>query len=112
GFDPGDAAAALLSAADERGLEAKEREQEVIAGLDLPSREAEQRIRRAQRGAERDELLAGLEALEAWYRDLVVVGAGAEQAAVNADRLDELREAVARGLGGVARAGGEGAPRP
>jgi DNA polymerase-3 subunit delta' len=98
-FEPGDAAAALLNAADERGQEAKEREQTVVEGLDLSAREAEQRIRRAQRGAEREELLAGLEALEAWYRDLVVVAAGAESAAVHADRLEELREDVARELG-------------
>lgn len=98
-FEPGDAAAALLGAADERGQEAKEGEQAVVEGLDLPAREAEQRIRRAQRGAEREELLAGLEALEAWYRDLVVVSAGAESAAVHADRVDELRDDVARDLG-------------
>jgi DNA polymerase-3 subunit delta' len=98
-FEPGDAAAALLTAADERGQEAKEREQVVVEGLDLPAREAEQRVRRAQHGAEREELLAGLEALEAWYRDLVVVAAGAESAAVHADRLEELRADVARDLG-------------
>jgi DNA polymerase III subunit delta' len=53
-------------------------------------------VRRAQRGAERDELLAGIEGLEAWYRDLVVVASGADSAAINADRLEELREDVAR----------------
>jgi DNA polymerase-3 subunit delta' len=95
-FQPGDAAAALLDAADERGQEAKEREQAAIEDLDLPARDADQRVRRAQRGAERDELLAGIEGLEAWYRDLVVVAAGADSAAVNADRLDELREDVGR----------------
>jgi hypothetical protein len=99
GFDPGDAAATLLAAADERGQEAKEREQAAIEGLEFPAREAEQRVRRAQRGAEREELLAGLEALEAWFRDLVVVGARAEQAAVHADRLGELQEDAARELG-------------
>jgi DNA polymerase-3 subunit delta' len=99
GFEPGDAAAVLLGAADERGREAKAREQEAIEGVDLPAREAEQRVRRAQRGAEREELLAGLEALEAWYRDLVVLQAGAESAAVHADRLDELRGDVSRDLG-------------
>jgi DNA/RNA-binding domain of Phe-tRNA-synthetase-like protein len=52
-------------------------------------------VRRAYRGAERDELLAGLEGLEAWYRDLVMVGAGADEAAVHADRLDDLREDAA-----------------
>ena len=98
-FEPGEAAAALLAAASERGREAREREQEVVETLDLPARDADQRVRRAQRGAERDELLAGLEALESWYRDLVVVGAGAESAAVHADLLDELREDVSRELG-------------
>ena len=83
----------------QHGQEAKEREQAALEGVDLPAREADQRVRRAQRGAERDELLAGLEALEAWYRDLVVVAAGAESAAVNADRLDDLREDAARDLG-------------
>jgi DNA polymerase-3 subunit delta' len=98
-FEPSDAGAVLLGAADERGRESKEREQEAIEGVDLPAREAEQRVRRAQRGAEREELLAGLEALEAWYRDLVVLQAGAESAAVHADRLAELREDVSRDLG-------------
>ena len=99
GFEPDVAACVLLDAASARGEEAKEREQETLEGIDLPAREAEQRVRRAQRGAEREELLAGLETLEAWYRDLVVVAAGAEAAAVHADRLDDLREDVARELG-------------
>jgi DNA polymerase-3 subunit delta' len=98
-FDPSEAAAVLLAAADEQGEQAKEREQATVDGLDLTARDAEQRVRRAQRGAERDEVLAGLEALEAWYRDLVVVATGAESAAVHADRLDELREDAARELG-------------
>ena len=62
-----------------------------MESLELTGREAEQRIRRAQRGAEREELLALLEELESWYRDLVVVAAGAEAAAVHVDRLEELR---------------------
>jgi hypothetical protein len=44
------------------------------------------------RGAEREEVLLCLEELEAWYRDLVVVAAGAEAAAAHVDRLAELRE--------------------
>ena len=96
-FDPGAAAGVLLDAAGERGEEAREREQALVDTLDLPARDAEQRVRRAQRGAERDELLAGLEGLEAWYRDLVVVAAGAEDAVVHADRLDDLREDVGGG---------------
>jgi DNA polymerase III subunit delta' len=99
GFDPTDAAATLLAAADARGAEAKERERAVVDGLDLPAREADQRVRRAEFGAEREELLAGLEGLEAWYRDLVVVAVGAEAAVVNADRLELLREDVRLGAG-------------
>jgi DNA polymerase III subunit delta' len=98
-FEPGEAAEALLAAADERAQEAGVREQELIEGLDLPARDAEQRVRRARRGAERDQLLAGLEGLEAWYRDLVVVAAGAESAVVNADHLQELREDAAQDFG-------------
>ena len=91
GFDPGAAAGVLLAAAAERGEEGREREQALVDTLDLPARDADQRVRRAYRGAERDELLAGLEGLEAWYRDLVLVRAGADEAAVHADRLDDLR---------------------
>jgi DNA polymerase-3 subunit delta' len=97
GFDPGAAAGVLLGVAAERGEEARDAEQALVDTLDLTARDAEQRVRRAQRGAERDELLAGLEALEAWYRDLVVVAADAEDAAVHADRLDDLREDAAAG---------------
>ena len=96
-FDPGAAVEVLVGAAGERGEESREREQALVDTLDLPARDAEQRVRRAQRGAERDELLAGLEGLEAWYRDLVVVAAGAEDAAVHADRLGDLRDDVAAG---------------
>ena len=97
-FAAADAASVLLASADARGAEAKESEQAAVEGLDLLAREADQRVRRAQYGAERDELLAGLEALEAWYRDLVVVAAGAEQAVVHADRLEDLREDASRDL--------------
>jgi DNA polymerase III subunit delta' len=106
-FEPGDAAAVLLAAADELGQEAKEREQAALEGVDLPAREAEQRVRRAQRGAEREELLMGLEALEAWYRDLVVLSSGAEAAAVHADRLGDLRDDVSKDVGGAAVAAAE-----
>ena len=98
-FEPGVATEAVLGFAGERAEEAKVRERETIDGLSLPEREADQRIRRAGRGAERDELLASLEGLEAWYRDLMVVAAGAESAAVHADRLEELRADAELGLG-------------
>jgi DNA polymerase-3 subunit delta' len=91
-FDPAAAAATVLAGASARGAAAKEREADLVDGLTLPAKEGEQRVRRAQRGAERDELLASLEELAAWFRDLVVVAAGAEPAAVNADRVQLLRE--------------------
>jgi DNA polymerase III subunit delta' len=98
-FEPDLAAGVLLEAASAAGEEARESEETALAGIDLPAREADQRVKRAQRGAEREEILAGLEALEAWYRDLVVVAAGAEAAAAHADRLDDLRADVALDLG-------------
>jgi hypothetical protein len=90
-FEPADGAEALLAGIAERGLEAREAAEVQVESLELTGREAEQRVRRAQRGAEREELLALLEELESWYRDLVVVAAGAEAAAVHVDRLTELR---------------------
>jgi DNA polymerase-3 subunit delta' len=106
-FDPAAAAAAVLDAAAARAEEARDREQALVDTLDLTARDAEQRVRRAARGAERDELLAALEGLESWYRDLVVVAAGAEDAAIHADRLDDLREDVAAGAGEGAVAAAE-----
>jgi DNA polymerase III subunit delta' len=91
-FQPRDAADVIMGIAAERAAEAKERAQGENEELDLTGREKEQRTRRAMRGAERDEVLLCLEELEAWYRDLVVVAAGAEQAAAHVDRLDALRE--------------------
>jgi DNA polymerase-3 subunit delta' len=91
-FEPAGAARALLGAARERGSTAREAAEAELQDLDLPEREAEQRLRRAERGAEREELLDSLEELSAWYRDLVIVAAGAEGAVVHSDRLAELRE--------------------
>jgi DNA polymerase-3 subunit delta' len=95
-FDAADGAARLVEAISERGTEAKEAEEERVSSLELPTREGEQRIRRAQRGAERDELLAVLEELESWFRDLVVLAAGAERAVVHVDRLADLRADASR----------------
>jgi len=92
GFEPGAAAEKLLEAARARAAEAKEREEEPLEELDLTAREAEQRVRRAGRGAEREELLAALEELAAWYRDLVAAAAGAQSALVHADRAEQLSE--------------------
>jgi DNA polymerase-3 subunit delta' len=94
-FDPAAAAAVILDGAHARAAEARRREQETVDGLDLPQREAEQRVRRAEFGAERAEVLATLDDLGAWYRDLVVVANGAEATVVHADRLAELREDAA-----------------
>ncbi|MBW8741852.1 MAG: hypothetical protein JF623_04335 [Acidobacteria bacterium] len=91
-FEPSDAAAGVLDAARERGADAKQHAEAELETLDLTAREAEQRVRRAQRGAEREELLASLEELAAWYRDLVAVAVGAERAVVHYDRLAELAE--------------------
>jgi DNA polymerase-3 subunit delta' len=94
-FEPRDAADVLMGIAAERAAEAKERAQAENEELELTGREKEQRTRRAMRGAEREEILLCLEELEAWYRDLVVVAAGAESAAAHVDRLAELREDAA-----------------
>jgi DNA polymerase-3 subunit delta' len=90
-FVPSQAAGVVLESAKSFAAEAGAREQAVVDTLDVTPREAEQRVKRAARGAERDEILASLEELESWYRDLVVCGAGAEAAAANADMLAELR---------------------
>ena len=97
GFDVQAAAAAVLSASSAAGAAAREREEQTVAELDLPDRDREQRVKRVQRGAEREELLASLDELAAWYRDLVVVGAGAEGTVLHADRLADLQADVADG---------------
>jgi DNA polymerase III subunit delta' len=95
-FDASAAAAAVLANAQERAVEARDIEEANIAGLELTAREAEQRVKRAARGAEREELLAQLEELGAWYRDLMAVAVGAESAAIHLDKLPELREDATR----------------
>jgi DNA polymerase-3 subunit delta' len=95
-FDATDAAAAVLANANARATEARDTEEARIVDLDLPPREAEQRVKRAARGAEREELLAQLDELGAWYRDLVAVAVGAESAAIHLDKLPQLREDATR----------------
>jgi DNA polymerase-3 subunit delta' len=95
-FDPSDAAMTLIDNAQACAADARELEETRIAGLELSARDAEQRVRRAARGAEREELLAQLEELGAWYRDLVAVAVGAESAAIHLDKLVELREDATR----------------
>ena len=91
-FVPAEASAALVEAAGERAKEARAKAEEELEGLELTDREAEQRLRRAARGAEREELLLALEELAAWYRDLIAVSVGAERAAIHVDHLAELQE--------------------
>ena len=91
-FVPAAAAKAVVEAAGERGKEARAAAEQELEGQDLPAREVDQWLRRAARGAEREELLLALEELGAWYRDLVAVAVGAERAAIHVDHLDALRE--------------------
>jgi DNA polymerase III subunit delta' len=91
-FVPAEAASAVMGAAGERAKEARELAERALEGQDLPAREADQWLRRAARGAEREELLLLLEELGAWYRDLVAVAVGAESAAIHVDQLEALRE--------------------
>jgi DNA polymerase-3 subunit delta' len=91
-FVPAEAAKAVVASAAERGKQARALAEEELERRELPAREAEQWLRRAARGAEREELLLALEELSAWYRDLVAVAVGAERAAIHVDHLDVLRE--------------------
>jgi DNA polymerase-3 subunit delta' len=90
-FDPASASRRVTELAQQRGGEARAAAEE-DAPAEETQREREQRVRRAGRGAERDEVLDALEILSTWYRDLVVMCAGAERAVVNSDRLTELAE--------------------
>ena len=104
-FEPAEATVRILEAAAECGAEARSKAEADLERLDLTQRDADQRLRRAQRGAEREELLASLEELAAWYRDLVVVATGAQSAAIHSDRLAELGEdATLERLAGAERA--------
>jgi DNA polymerase-3 subunit delta' len=89
-FEPAAAASVLLENARARAAEAREVEERNLEALDLTAREADQRVKRAASGAEREELLALLEELGAWYRDLVAVAVGAGAAALHLDKLPEL----------------------
>jgi DNA polymerase-3 subunit delta' len=104
-FEPGAAAQRILDNARERAADAKTKAEAELETLDLTTREAEQRVKRLARGAEREELLASLEELGSWYRDLVVVAVGADRAVVHADRLEVLtRDGTTERLAGAERA--------
>lgn len=89
GFQPWEAASGVLELAGRRGEEAREQARET-ADESLTRRELEQRERRAFRGGEREDVVESLDLLASWYRDLIVVGAGAPEAVLNADLLNEL----------------------
>jgi DNA polymerase-3 subunit delta' len=95
-FDSAEAARTLLDGIRERGTDARTAAEEQVGSLDLTAREAEQRLKRIQRRAERDELLASLEELAWWYRDLIAVAVGAEAAVVHSDRLAVLAQDASR----------------
>ena len=88
-FDPGRASRSVTDIAQERGAKARAAAEEQRS-VDETAREAEQRSRRAGRGAEREEILDALDLLTGWYRDLMVVAAGAGDAVLNSDRLADL----------------------
>ena len=88
-FDPGRASRSVTDVAHERGAKARAAAEEQ-EGVEETAREAEQRSRRAGRGAEREEILDALDLLTGWYRDLMVVAAGAGDAVLNSDRLADL----------------------
>ena len=90
-FDPSAASQVVTQLAQARGAEARAAAEAEATGEET-GRELEQRVRRAARGAERDEILEALDVLSSWYRDLMVVGQGAEGAVLNSDRLAELSE--------------------
>jgi DNA polymerase-3 subunit delta' len=59
------------------------------------TREATEQVRRVERRARTRALDLGLGLCCAWYRDLAAVAAGAEELALNDDRLERLREDAA-----------------
>jgi DNA polymerase III subunit delta' len=91
-FDPGAAAGKVVELAGEHARGVREGVETELADLELPDREREQRLRRAQFGAEREQVLEALDELAAWYRDLVVVAAGAQRAVIHFDHLPELEQ--------------------
>lgn len=90
-FEPADAVRSLQEAIDERGAEARAKAERGLEESELTKRELDQRLRRVERGAKREELLAMLEELATWYRDLVAVAVGADGVLIHSDRSAELR---------------------
>ncbi len=89
-FDAATASGRIGDLARARGDEARARAESDSEETGEPAREREQRVRRAARGAEREDVLDALHLLAGWYRDLVVVAARADAAVLNLDRIAEL----------------------
>ena len=89
-FEPKGAAGVVVEFVQKRGAAARASAEADEHG-DETEKQAEQRATRAAAGAEREAVLDALDLLASWYRDLVVVAAGAERAALNSDRVEELR---------------------
>ena len=64
-FDPTAAAQTVLALAGERAAEGRAAAEETARHRPLPDREGEQYVKRAERGAERDEIMLALEELAA-----------------------------------------------
>jgi DNA polymerase-3 subunit delta' len=90
-FEPADAVRSLQEAIDECGAEARAKAERGLEGSELSKRDLDQRLRRVERGAKREELLAMLEELAAWYRDLVAIAVGAGDVLIHSDAAAELR---------------------
>jgi DNA polymerase III subunit delta' len=105
-FDPSAAGRRIEKLAQRRGQRARARIEESALDGENP-REVEQRAKRAERGAEREEILEALDTLSGWYRDLVVVEAGAPDAVQNVDRLPELESDVDSSRGPAAERAAE-----
>jgi DNA polymerase-3 subunit delta' len=104
-FEPSAAAASVVRMADTVAREAREGAEQEVEWLELPDREREQWVRRAEFGANRESVLEALEELTAWYRDLVAVAVGAESVVTHFDHLDALRDdGTSERLPGAARA--------
>jgi DNA polymerase III subunit delta' len=91
-FEPSTAAATVVRLVDAGARAARDEAEQEAEWLDLPDREREQRLRRADFGATREGVLEALDELAAWYRDLVAVAVGAEAVVTHFDHLDTMRE--------------------
>ena len=94
GAAAGDVAAAAAAAEfDELELTMSDKDRRSFNGKSNPDGREKRTARRARR-ARIAELQACLAELEGWWRDVLAVAVGAEDAVTNVDRLDQLRQAA------------------